>query len=198
MRRLTSATMLCRVLIGLDRADASGVLHVWGQGHQAAIFLHSGHVVGITLDRSAAASLHQVIASVLQMSQWEGLVLRLVQSPAVAAGSGLSVRVPARAVALKSMRAAVKRGDPARVGAHLGDAVYHLTPVGEALLVGATLRPEEKAVLFLLRRGVPALTVSTLPGCGLRGYRFLWMLELLGAVSPKAGGSYPLLLRKRM
>lgn len=197
MRRLTSATMLCRVLIGLDRAGASGVLHVWGQGHQAGIFLRSGQVAGIILDRSAAASPQQGIESVLQMCQWEGLVLRLVQSPAAAAGSAPTDCIPARAVALQSMRAAVKGAAPDRVGAHLGDAVYHLTAVGEALLVGADLRPEEKAVLCLLRRGVPPLAVSTLPGCGLRGYRFLWMLELLGAVSPKAGGSYPLLLRKR-
>ena len=36
-----------------------------------------------------------------------------------------------------------------------------------------------------------------LPGCGLRGYRFVWMLKLLRGAAPKAGGSYPLLLRKR-
>jgi hypothetical protein len=81
--------------------------------------------------------------------------------------------------------------------AELGDSIYHLTTAGEALLQGADLRPEETAVLFWLRRGVPAEEVSTLPGCGLRGYRFLWMLKLLRAAAPRAGGSYPLLLRKR-
>ena len=44
---------------------------------------------------------------------------------------------------------------------------------------------------------MPAEDLATLPGCGLAGYRFLWMLKLLGAAAPKAGGSYPLLLRKR-
>ena len=82
-------------------------------------------------------------------------------------------------------------GRCASVRAELGDAVYHLTEAGEALFLGAELRPEETAVLFWLRRGVPAEDVATLPGCGLAGYRFLWMLKLLGAASPKAGGSYP-------
>jgi hypothetical protein len=44
---------------------------------------------------------------------------------------------------------------------------------------------------------VPAEEISALPGCGLPGYRFLWALKLLRAASSRAGGSYPLLLRKR-
>jgi hypothetical protein len=95
------------------------------------------------------------------------------------------------------MRRAVQNVDTASVRAELGQAAYHLSEAGEALIHGAELRSEETFVLFWLRRGVLAEELSALPGCGLAGYRFLWMLKLLGAASPKPGGSYPLLLRKR-
>jgi len=197
MRALPSATMLCRVLIGLDRTAASGALHVCGRGHRAAIALDAGQVAGVTLDRSAAGSPRHVAQSVVQMCRWEGLVLRLRQSPTAANGSVLSARMPARAVALQSMRAVVNRLDFADPAVELADGIYHLTAVGEALLAGAELRPEEATVLFWLRRGVSARALADLPGCGLRSRRFLWMLGLLRAASPRAGGSYPLLLRKR-
>jgi hypothetical protein len=103
----------------------------------------------------------------------------------------------ARLLALQTMRGALKSVDTASVRAQLGNAAYHLTEAGEALVAGAELRSQETSVLFGLRRGVPADELATLPGCGLSGYRFLWMLKLLGCASPKAGGSYPLLLRKR-
>ena len=197
MHALPSATTVCRVLIGLDRARAGGTLHVHGEGRQATISLESGQVVGANVDRRVATSHRHVFENVLQMCGWDGLVLRLVQAPTAATWWKLAEPVPARAVALQSMRAAVKRMDTAPARAELGHAVYHLTEAGESLFLGAELRPEETAVLFGLRRGVTAEELSTLPGCGLAGYRFLWMLKLLGAASPKAGGSYPLLLRKR-
>ncbi len=197
MRALPSATTVCRVLIGLDRAGASGTLHVRGEGRRATISLDSSQVVAANVDRRVATSQRQVFENVWQICAWEGLVLRLVQSPATATWWKLHDPIPARTLALQTMRAAVKGVDVANVRAELGDAVYHLTEAGEALFVGAELRPEETAVLFWLRRGVPAEEVLALPGCGLRGYRFLWMLKLLRAASPKGGGSYPLLLRKR-
>ena len=197
MRALPSATTVCRVLIGLDRASASGTLHVDGEGRRATILLESSRIVGANVDRRVATSHRHVFENVLQMCAWEGLVLRLVQAPAAPTWWKLAEPVPARAVALQTMRAAVKGVDTASVRAELGNTVYHLTEAGESLAHGAELRPEETAVLFWLRRGVPAEELSTLPGCGLAGYRFLWMLKLLGAASPKAGGSCPLLLRKR-
>jgi hypothetical protein len=196
MRAFPSATTVCRVLIGLDRAGASGTLHVCGEGRRATISLASSEVVGANIDRRGATSPRQVFENVLQMCGWEGLVLRLVQSPAAATSCTLRDPIPARTLALQTMRAAVSGMDPADVRAELGDSVYHLTKVGEALFCGTELRPGETAVSFWLRRGVSAEEVSTLPGCGLGGVRFLWMLKLLRAVSPKAGGSYPLLLRK--
>ena len=197
MRALPSATTVCRVLVGLDRADASGTLHIHGEGRRAIVSLESGQVVGANIDRRVATSPRQVFDNVLQMCAWEGLVLRLVQSPSATTWWKLQEPIPARALALQTMRAAVKGVDTASVRAELGDAAYHLTDTGETLCRGTELRPEEVAVLFWLKRGVPAEEVATLPGCGLAGYRFVWMLKLLGAASSKAGGSYPLLLRKR-
>ncbi len=197
MRGLPGATTVCRVLIGLGRAGASGTLHVHGEGHSATISLNSSNVVGANIDRCVATSHRQVFENVLRMCEWEALVLRLVQSPAAATWWELSDPIPAGALALRTMRTVVKGVDMASARAELGDSVYRLTAAGEELLRGADLRPEETAMLFWLRRGVPAEEVSTLPGCGLRGYRFLWMLKLLRAAAPRAGGSYPLLLRKR-
>lgn len=197
MPALSSATTVCRVLIGLDRAGASGTLYVHGERRRAMVSLDSSHVVGANIDRRVATSHRQVFENVLQLCEWDGLVLRLVQSPAAAACWKLRDPIPARTLALQTMRAAVKGADTATARADLGEAVYHLTEAGEALLRGAELRPAETAVLFWLRRGVPAEELATLPGCGVAGYRFLWMLKLLGAASPKGGGSYPLLLRKR-
>ncbi|MBW1875454.1 MAG: hypothetical protein JRG67_08800 [Deltaproteobacteria bacterium] len=197
MRALPSATTVCRVLIGLDRAGASGTLHVHGEGRRATISLESSQIVGANIDRRVATSHRHVFENVLQMCTWEGLILRLVQAPAAATWWKLAEPVPARTVALQTMRAAVKGVDTASVRSGLGNTTYHLTEAGESLFRGTELRPEETAVLFWLRRGVPAEDLLTLPGCGLAGYRFVWMLKLLGAASPKAGGSYPLLLRKR-
>ena len=197
MYALPSATTVCRVLLGLDRARASGTLHVRGEGRAATISLDASQVVGANLDRRAAVSHRQLFEHVGQMCQWDRLVLRLVQSPDAATRWRLRDPVPARTLALQTMRAVVNGVDAASLHAELGDAIYYLTAAGEALFCGAELRPEETAVLFWLRRGVHAEELSTLPACGLRGYRFLWMLKLLRAASPKAGGSYPLLLRKR-
>jgi len=194
---LPSATTVCRVLIGLDRASASGTLHVQGEGHRATFLFDSGKLIGATVDRRVAVTHRQALERLLGMCDWDGLVLRLVQS--AAAPDGRTLRDPARAkfLALQAMRAAVTRVDAAWLRAQLGDEAYRLTPVGEALVHGADLRAEEAAVLFWLRKGVSAEQVAAQPGCGLAASRFLCMLKLLGAASPKAAGSYPLLLRKR-
>lgn len=197
MPALPSATTVCRVLIGLDRTSASRTLYVEADGHRAVISFEAGKLVAASTDRRAAISHRQVLEQAYAMCDWDGLVLRLAHS--TFAGEGLKLREPlaARIVALQLMRAAVKGVDPASVRADLGASAYHLTEAGEALVRGVELRSEETSVLFWLRRGVPAEELASLPGCSLRGYRFLWLLKLLGVASPKAGGSYPLLLRKR-
>jgi hypothetical protein len=197
MRALSGATTVGRVLIGLDRAGASGTLHLRGTGRRGTISLEASEVVGANVDRRVATSHAQLLASVLQLCEWEGLVLRLGQEPTAATWWKLREPIEARILALQLMRAAVKDADASTLRAELGSAVYHLTEAGEALIRGAELMPEESAVSSWLRRGVPAEEISTLPGCGLPGHRFLWALKLLRAASPRAGGSYPLLLRKR-
>ena len=143
MPALRSATMVCRVLIGLDRAGASGTLHVHGEGRTATISFESSRVVGANIDRRVATSHRQVFENVLQMCEWEGLVLRLVQSSSAATWWKLCDPIPARTLALRTMRAAVRDIDAASVRAELGGAVYHLTQAGEAFFQGAELRPEE-------------------------------------------------------
>jgi hypothetical protein len=126
------------------------------------------------------------------------LVCRLLREPIKATWWRLSEPLPARLLALEAMRAATRTADAASIGAELADGVYHLTPSGELLLRGAALRPEEAAVVPWLRHGVCAEQVAAAPAGGLLACRFVWMLKLLGAAAPKAGGSsYPLLLRKR-
>jgi hypothetical protein len=194
---LPSATTVCRVLIGLDRASASGTLHVDGEGRRATFLFDSGNLIGATVDRRVAVTHRQALERLLGLCEWDGLVLRLVQSAAAPDGRTLRDPTRARFLALQAMRAAVTRVDAAWLRAQLGDEAYQLTPVGEALVRGADLRAAEAAVLFWLRKGASAEELAARPGCGLAGSRFLWMLKLLGAASPKAAGSYPLLLRKR-
>lgn len=197
MRALSSATTVCRVLMGLDRTNATGTLHVDGEGRRATISLESGQLVGANIDRRVPSSHRQVFEQVLRMCEWSGLVLRLVQSASEPACWRLRQPIPARVLALQTIRRAVQNVDSTSIRAELGHGVYHLSEAGEALIHGAELRSEETSVLFWLRRGVLAEDLTALPGCGLAGYRFLWVLKLLGVACPKAGGSYPLLLRKR-
>lgn len=197
MRALPSATMVCRVLLGLDRARASGTLRLRGEGRTATLAFDQSKVVGANVDRRVATSQRQLLQSVTQVCAWDGLVLQLEQQPPTATWWKLQTPVQARTLALEVMRAAIRDVDSATVRSDLGDGMIHLTEAGEAMVIAAELRPEETATVFWLRRGVRAGEIPTLPGCGLRGYRFAWMLKLLGGAAPRAGGSYPLLLRKR-
>lgn len=196
MCALPSATTFCRVLIGLDRANASGTLHLQGEGRSATLSFEQSELVGANVDRRVATCHRQVMDSALRICHWDGLILRFDQAPSAASWWKLREPMASRTLALQTMRAAVREVDTGRVREELGHTVYHLTEAGESLVQGAELRPEETAVLFWLRRGVPAEELASLPGCGLPGYRFLWMLKLLGAAAPRTAGSYPLLLRK--
>jgi hypothetical protein len=189
--------MVCRVLLGLDRTGASGTLHLRGEGRAATVSFENGRVVGANVDRRVATSQRQLLESVTQVCEWDGLVLRLVQQPPSTSWWKLREPAPAARLALQVMRVALQEVEAATIRSDLGNTTYHLTDAGEATFSGAELRPEETAVIFWLRRGVCAEDISSLPRCGLRGYRFAWMLKLLGCAAPKAGGSYPLLLRKR-
>lgn len=197
MRALPSATTVCRVLVGLDRGRASGTLRLRGLGRQGSLWLSAGYIVGANIDRRVATASGQVLEGLYRMCGWEQVVLELVQDGGGPGCWRLDDPIRARALALQTMRRAVKVMDAASVRAELRQGMYRLTSAGEELLDPLPLQPEEKAVSFWLRRGVRAEDVETLPGCGLAGYRFLCSLKLLGAAAPRNGGSYPLLLRKR-
>jgi hypothetical protein len=172
-------------------------LHVLAEGRRGLIFLERGRVTGANLDRRVATSQRQLLEGFSAICDWDDVVLRLVQPSGAATAWKLQDPMPARTLALQTMRAAVNGSEASVIRADLGDALYHLTDSGEALVRLAALRPQEAAVLFWLRRGVRAEELVGLPTCGMAGYRFLWMLKLLGAASPRTTGSYPLLLRKR-
>ena len=197
MRRLSSATTICRVLIGLDRARADGTLHLEGEERRAAFSFASGALVGATADRCIAVTHRQALERLLEVCEWDGLVLRLLRPPPAADRRTLPEPAPARFLALQAMRAAVTDVEAATIDAQLGSETYHLTAVGEALVRGAELRAPEASVLRWLRKGLPAEELAKRPGCAWAGYRFLWILKMLGAAAPKSTGSYPLLLRKR-
>jgi len=189
--------MVCRVLLGLDRTRASGTLHLRGEGRAATVSFEGGLVVGANVDRRVATSQRQLLESVTHVCEWDGLVLRLVQEPPSTSWWKLREPAPAARLALQVMRIALQGVEAAIIRSDLGNATYHLTDAGEAMFSGAELRPEETAVIFWLRRGVCAEDIPSLSGCGLRAYRFAWMLKLLGCAAQRTGGSYPLLLRKR-
>ena len=197
MRVPESATTLCRVLLGLDRAAASGTLTLYGEGQRATLAFVDGTVTGANIDRRVASSGRQLLENLSRVCGWGELSLRFIDEKATTTWWQLPEPVPARALSLTCIRQSVRDVDAAQVRTELGGGVHQLTRAGEDLLRGAALRPEETALVFWLRRGVDAEEVPLLPGCGLRGVRFLWALKLLRAAAPRSGGSYPLLLRKR-
>ncbi len=197
MRALPSATMLCRVLLGLDRSKASGTLHLRGEGRRAMLSLEHGAIVGANVDRRVPSSSRQLIESLVQLCEWEDLVLQLSRQASSASWWKLADPVEARRLGLQIMRKFVQGVESNAIRAEIGEGQYCLNEVGEALVLGAELHAEETAAVFWLRRGVRAEDIGSLPGCGLRAYRFVWTLKLLRGAAPKAGGSYPLLLRKR-
>jgi hypothetical protein len=192
-----SATMVCRVLLGLDRAEATGTLFLRGDGRSATLAFEDGAVTGANVDRRVASSPRQLLEGLVSVFGWTDVVLRFTDAPQTTTWWKLGEPIRARTLSLECMRAAVRDVDSATVRAELGSGVHRLTEAGQDLLCGAELRPEETAVVFWLRRGLEAEDVPLLPGCGLRGYRFLWMLKLLRGAATRSSGSYPLLLRKR-
>lgn len=189
--------MLCRVLLGLDRAATSGTLLLDGEGRCARIAIEAGMVAGANVDRRVPSSSRQLLEALIGASCWNELSLRFVDEATTASWWRLAEPVAARALALECMRVLSQGIDSAVMRAELGPESYHLSEAGEALLKRAELRPDETAVLVRLRRGVAAEELMTIPGCGLAGIRFLFVLKRLRVAVPRGGGSYPLLLRKR-
>ena len=197
MHALRGAATLCRMLVGLDRAGASGALHVHAAGRAAIIALRDGHVVGASVDRQVASSPQQLIGCVWKACLWDGRAFRFDHGEGFAESWMLPEPVRARTLALTIMRAVAMGMRVEGIRIELGNAQLRLTEAGEAFVGGADLGPAEQAAVLWLRGGMLPQEIAGLPGCGLRPYRFVWVLKMLGAAAPKRRGSYPLLLRKR-
>ncbi len=189
--------MLCRVLLGLDRAATTGTLLLDGEGRRARIAIEAGMVTGANIDRRVPSSSRQLLEALIGASRWNELSLRFRDQATTTSWWRLAEPIAAGVVSLEWMRVLGQEIDSAATRAELGPESYHLTDAGEALLKRAELRLDETAALFALRRGVTAQELMTLPGCGLAGTRFLLVLKRLRGAAPRGGGSYPLLLRKR-
>lgn len=197
MRALPSATTLCRVLVGLDRACARGRLHVAARGRSSTMSVDAGNLLAARIDRRVSTSHRQALEQLVEVCGWDGIVLRFAPTNAPPHGTALLDPLAVKTFGLSAMRLAIKGVPSASVRAQLGTEEYRLSEAGEALVSGVELRPEEAEVVVRLRRGVLTEEILALPGAGLAGCRFLWMLKLLGGAAPRATGSYPLLLRKR-
>jgi len=82
--------------------------------------------------------------------------------------------------------------------ARLGQRELSLTELGEALLEGAALWPDEQAMLVPLRAGADADTVWGVAGRSARALRTLAGLMRVEAVaSRRRGVAYPMLMQKR-
>ncbi|MEM8607215.1 MAG: hypothetical protein AAGF92_08920 [Myxococcota bacterium] len=195
MRVLMGATTVARVLIGLGRAEASGTLDVRADGRPCPVRFDRGRVVGGGVAGHEWSDPEDVIEALLRRAAVGDLTLRFVEHPHEAFRL-LHEPIHGSVLGMRLVRSALRALDVDSVRRELGRDVYRLTSSGEALVNSFSLRPDERAVVFWLRRGVGAEDVIGLPGCGVAGYRFLCALKLVGAASPR-GGDYPLMLRKR-
>lgn len=195
MDALPCATTVARVLLGLGRAEASGCLEVRSDTRTGSVRLRAGQVSSGSFADGAVDAAEDLVIGLSALCLEDALTLRF-RAEAYPEEDPEAL-VDTLAIAMQLMRVSVRALDPSQVRSVLGVDHYRLAPSGGALLGRLTLRPAEQAVAFWLTRGVHADEVSSLPGCGLRGYRFLCTLKLLGVAVPRGGGSYPLMLRKR-
>ena len=79
MRALPNATIICRVLVGLDRTGASGTLRLRGLGREGLLLLDAGRVVGANVDRRVATAPAHVLEGMYRMCGWEQVVLQVAR-----------------------------------------------------------------------------------------------------------------------
>ncbi len=205
MDALSSATTLTRVLVGLDRSEATGLLRLRGRGRCGEVSFEGGLIVGANLDRRIAGSEEHLLAGLRRVSDWDELVLRFTQGTPPNAWWRLRRPVGGAPIAMRFLCDAVAAMDPGAVRAVVGEGLYRLTKLGRALVGEPAARvqgalalcPVEQMAVESLCRGVPVDALESMPDCGLDGYRFACALTLVRAVTPAGTGSFPLLLRKR-
>ncbi|MGB5810496.1 MAG: J domain-containing protein [Polyangiales bacterium] len=196
MDALPSATTVARVLLRLGRMHASGSLMLQAGSHRARLTLDAGQVTGATFQGELSETAADTVAGVYRLSRHRALVLRF-HTPESCDSPSLEQSIDARALAIQMTRVAVRALGVADVRRELGSGHYRLSSSDDAILEALAITSEERALASWLVRGVHADDVLNLPGCGLRAYRFLCVLKLVGVALPRGGGSYPLMLRKR-
>ncbi|MDH5493793.1 MAG: hypothetical protein OEY14_17720 [Myxococcales bacterium] len=146
-----------------------------------------------------AALRRQLEGRIRRLFRWQGLELRFLPGPARIDTPWVQEPVPTAELVLRAMRELVAEEPLGLARRSLGEGLLRLTPLGEPIVQGAALWPEEAALLPLLRRGAPVEHLLSASGGRPRGIRGLRALYLLRAVAaPRAEGrSYRALARKR-
>lgn len=134
----------------------------------------------------------QLRARVRAIARWEMVELRFERGSPEARAEPTS----AGDLMLGAMRDALRGATSASVRARLGPGTLVVTPLGEALIAGAPLWPDEQAMCAVLRRPATLAMLESACRSSDRGMRLLLALRLLEAAAPPADANLALLARK--
>jgi hypothetical protein len=134
----------------------------------------------------------QLRARVRAMSRWRTVELRFERGspPMRAEPTGVGDLL------LGAMRDALRSATVDSVRARLGPGPLVLTSLGEALVAGAPLWPDEQALCQMLRKPTTLATLEAATRESARAMRMLLALRLLEAVAPPPSADVTLLARK--
>lgn len=136
----------------------------------------------------------QLRARVRAIARWQTVDLRFEPRPAPERrGAEPS---SAGELLLGAMRDALRGVSASAVRARLGGGTLALTSLGECLIAGAPLWPDEQAVCAVLRRPASLPMLESACRGSERGMRLLLALRLVDAVAPPSSASLTLLARK--
>ena len=140
----------------------------------------------------------QLRRRIVRIFQWREAVLHFAPGAAPREPLKLSEPLSVSELVLGAMREIVAQEPLWWSRKRVGEGLLVLTPLGEALVEDASLWPEESAVVFLLRQGMPVEGVLEALQEASRAVRALVTFKLLQAVAPPSTSacSYSLLLRK--
>ena len=172
----------------LERSSPCGPVGDWLVAHGAA-----------TRPAVEWALREQLERRVAGLFEWTGAELRFRPGLADVGVSHVAEPGTTSDLVLGAMRSTVSSVTLVEARRRLGDGVLVLSKLGEALVTGATLWPEEAAMLPLLRAGAPVVAILGAAGGGRRAIHALFALRLLAAATAPGAdrGSYGLLLRKQ-
>lgn len=134
----------------------------------------------------------QLRARVRAMSRWQSVELRFEGGTPEARAEPTSVGD----LMLGAMRDSLRGVTAGAVRARLGDGPLVLTSLGEALIGGAPLWPDEQALCAVLRRPATVAALDAATRGSDRAMRLLLALRLVEAVAPPSSADVTLLARK--